>query len=152
MRRPTCPAATQSARGLADPAARALAEWIAIRTAPRTVGYPRIIRFLTAYPNWPSAPTIRRRAEEALFYDRVDGETVRAFFSNQKPLTDEGKIALAGALLQTGDRKGATALIRDAYRNDELSKDARSDDPEDLSGPCSARPIYAIAPTGWSTT
>jgi soluble lytic murein transglycosylase len=114
------------ARGLSDPAARALAEWIAIRTAPRTTGYPRLIRFLTNYPNWPSAPNVRRRAEEALFYDGVDATTVRAFFSKEKPLSDEGKIALAGALLQGGDRKGAANLIRDAYRKDDLNKDTET--------------------------
>jgi soluble lytic murein transglycosylase len=108
------------ARGLSDPAARALAEWIAIRTAPRQVGHSRIMRFLAKYPNWPSAPLLKRLAEEALYYDAADAGTVRAYFSETKPVTDEGKVALAAALLQGGDKKGAAALIRDAYRNDDL--------------------------------
>src|SRR5829696_5433931 len=102
----------QAARGLADPAARALAEWIAIRTAPRNVGYNRIVRFLENYPNWPSNPALRRVAEEALYLDGVESTTVRAFFAGRKPLTDEGKVALARVRLESGDRAGAGALIR----------------------------------------
>jgi soluble lytic murein transglycosylase len=108
-------------RALADPAARALAEWVAIRTAPRSVGYGRIVRFLETYPNWPSNPALRRLAEEALYLDGVETSTVRAFFAGRKPLTDEGKVALARARLESGDRAGASALIRDAYRNDPLA-------------------------------
>src|SRR4051812_25085435 len=115
-----------NARALADPAARALAEWIAIRTAPRTIGFSRISRLLAAYPNWPSAPTLRRRAEEALYFDDADAGTVRAFFAQQKPLTDEGKVALARVVLADGDRQRAAALIRDAYRNDALSSDLQA--------------------------
>lgn len=116
-----------NARTLSDPAARAAAEWIAIRTASRTVGFGRIMRFLAAYPNWPSAPTLRRRAEEALYNDDADAGTVRAFFASQRPLTDEGKAALARTLLASGDQRGAATLIRDAYRNDALSDGLEAD-------------------------
>ena len=44
------------ARSLNDPASRAAAEWIAIRTASRQVGFQRISAFLRAYPSWPAAP------------------------------------------------------------------------------------------------
>ncbi|MDQ0470779.1 lytic transglycosylase domain-containing protein [Labrys wisconsinensis] len=110
-----------SARSISDPAARATAEWIAIRTAPRQIGYARIARFLTSLPNWPSARSVRARGEEALYNDNIDDGTVRASFAAQAPQTDEGKVALARVLLKAGDRAGATALIRDAYRNDSLS-------------------------------
>ena len=72
MRRPTSPAVTRSPAPSATPRPRALAEWIAIRTAPRNVGYDRITRFLETYPNWPSNQTLRRRAEEALYFSAVD--------------------------------------------------------------------------------
>jgi len=121
------------ARSLTDPAAKAAAEWIAIRTAARQVGYRRISSFLSAYPNWPAAATVRRRAEEALYNDDVDDAIVRGFFAGQKPLTDEGKVALAAALLHAGDQKGASALIRDAYRNDGLSGTLEGDILKDYS-------------------
>src|SRR5262249_29521069 len=37
-----------------------------------------------------------------------------------------GKVALAAALIEIGDRKGAAAQIRDAYRNDDLAKDVET--------------------------
>ena len=115
------------ARSLNDPASRAAAEWIAIRTASRQVGFQRISAFLRAYPSWPAAPGLRKRAEEALYNDAADAGTVRAFFAAGRPETDEGKVALAGALLRAGDRRGASALIRDAYRNDPLSGQLEAD-------------------------
>ncbi|WP_307437521.1 lytic transglycosylase domain-containing protein [Labrys monachus] len=115
------------ARSLADPASRAAAEWISIRTASRQVGFQRIAGFLTAYPSWPAAPALRLRAEEALYNEKLDPGTVRAFFADTSPQTDEGKVALAGALLRAGDQRRPVALIRDAYRNDTLSGQIEAD-------------------------
>ena len=107
----------------------------------------RITRFLETYPNWPSNAALRRRAEEALYLDGVDRSVVRAFFAGRKPLTDEGKIALARALLADGDRNGAAALIRDAYRNDSLSKDLEATIVSDYGGlPVARRPQVPCRP------
>ncbi|MFN8829588.1 MAG: lytic transglycosylase domain-containing protein [Labrys sp. (in: a-proteobacteria)] len=116
-----------AAAGLSDPAARAIAEWVAIRSAPRDIGFKRIQAFVKRYPKWPAALTISRRAEEALYYDNASAAVVEAFFDGRKPLTDEGKIALAEVRLAAGDKKGATALVRDAYRNDPLTKPLEAD-------------------------
>ena len=48
------------------------------------------------------------------------------FFANNKPLSAKGKLALARALLAQGDRKGAEALVREAWRNDALLAGGRS--------------------------
>ncbi|CAM5769030.1 lytic transglycosylase [Labrys miyagiensis] len=115
------------ARSLNDPASRATAEWIAIRSAARQVGFQRINAFLTAYPAWPGNGLLRRRAEEALYNDGMDAGTIRSFFASSAPETDEGKVALASVLLRSGDQQAAAALIRDAYRNDPLSGQLEAD-------------------------
>jgi soluble lytic murein transglycosylase len=115
------------ARSLNDPASRATAEWIAIRNASRQVGFQRINAFLTAYPSWPGNALLRRRAEEALYNDNLDAGTIRGFFASSPPETDEGKIALASVLLRSGDQDKAAALIRDAYRNDDLTGQLEAD-------------------------
>ena len=43
---------------------------------------------------------------------------VQVFSSAERPITAKGKLALARALLLSGDRAGAQALVRDAWRND----------------------------------
>jgi len=48
-------------------AARATAEWIAIRTAPRQIGYARIRPLPHQFPELAFAKSLRARGEEALY-------------------------------------------------------------------------------------
>src|ERR1700730_6708418 len=78
-----------------DPAAKALVTWLAIRTTTKDVGFDRTVQFLRERPNWPNQVLIRRRAEKMLYDEERDAATVRAFFAQSRPLTGEGKLALA---------------------------------------------------------
>ena len=64
---------------------------------------------------------MRRRAESALWDEKRDNATVRAFFDGTKPLTAKGKFALARASLAQGDPSGAAQLARQAWREDTCS-------------------------------
>ncbi len=110
-----------------DPAARALVTWLALRMTPKDVGFDRAAQFLHERPNWPSASLIRRRTEKLLYDENRDAATVRAFFASAKPISGEGKLALARALLASGDRVGALLLVQSAWREDELSKDSEKE-------------------------
>ncbi|HLL27355.1 MAG TPA: lytic transglycosylase domain-containing protein [Xanthobacteraceae bacterium] len=110
-----------------DPAARALVTWLAIRTTTKDVGFDRTAQFLRERPNWPNQVLIRRRAEKMLYDEERDAATVRAFFAQTRPLTGEGKLALAKVLAAGGDQNGAAALVRAAWREDELSGDSEKD-------------------------
>ncbi|MGP0090553.1 MAG: transglycosylase SLT domain-containing protein [Xanthobacteraceae bacterium] len=118
--------ATEAEHGMEDPVARKLAEWIILRREDNGVSFDRYVAFLTANPSWPSIPMLRRKAEAALFEDHRDGATIRAFFANEKPTTAKGKFALARALLAQGDRAGAAAFARDAWRRDSFSHDVET--------------------------
>jgi soluble lytic murein transglycosylase len=69
---------------------------------------------------------LRRRAEARLWDDKVDAATVHAFTSD-RPSTAKGRLALARILLGEGDRDGAKALVRAAYRSEDLSERTESD-------------------------
>ncbi len=56
----------------------------------------------------------------------VDDATVLAFFAGHKPTTAKGRFMLAHALLAKGDREGATALVRHAWRYDDSSADTEN--------------------------
>ena len=71
-------------------------------------------------------PLFRRRAENALWNDGVDDATVLAFFAKHKPRTAKGRYMLARALLAQGDRAGAAALVRYAWRYEDCSADVES--------------------------
>ena len=66
--------------------------------------------------------TLRRRTESALWDERRDLSTVRAFFRTSKPITTKGRVALARALLAEGDSAGAAQLARQAWREDACSR------------------------------
>ncbi|MGN6573727.1 MAG: transglycosylase SLT domain-containing protein, partial [Pseudolabrys sp.] len=108
-------------RGLSDPVARKLAEWIILRSDATDAGYARYAAFIDANPAWPHVALFRRRAENALWDDKADDATVRAFFARRQPTTAKGRYVLARALLAQGDRAGATALVREAWRTQDCS-------------------------------
>jgi len=110
---------------LRDPAARTVAEWLAIRWNSRQIGFGRIAAFLRQNPNWPASDLIRRRAEEALWLENVDAGTVRAFFARSQPTCGMGQLALARALGGRGSE--AARLVHAAWRHDDLTPDVERD-------------------------
>jgi soluble lytic murein transglycosylase len=104
-----------------DPLARKLVEWVLLRSDNNTAGFSRYADFINANPSWPSMGLLRRRAEAMLWQEQDDPAFVRAAFAKQQPLSSKGRLALARALLAFGDRAGAQAQVREAWRNDALS-------------------------------
>jgi soluble lytic murein transglycosylase len=118
--------ADAAARSISNPAARKLAEWAILRSDNTNPSFERYAAFVTANPSWPHAPLFRRRAENALWNDGVSDATVLAFFAKHEPRTAKGRYMLARTLLTQGDRAGAIALVRYAWRYEECSADAES--------------------------
>jgi soluble lytic murein transglycosylase len=110
-------------KSITDPVARKLAEWIILRSDNTHPSFQRYTNFINANPSWPHAPLFRRRAENALWNDRLDDGTVRAFFADHAPTTAKGRYMLARALLAQGDRTAAEELVRKAWREDYCSPD-----------------------------
>jgi soluble lytic murein transglycosylase len=115
--------ATNAERGISDPLARKLVEWVILRNDDNQAGFARYNAFITANPSWPSMVTFRRRAEAMLWQERAPPATVRAYFADTKPLSAKGRFALARALLLDGDRAGAQFYAREAWRLDSFSED-----------------------------
>jgi soluble lytic murein transglycosylase len=110
-----------------DPAARALIQWLAIRLTPKDIGFARTAGFIREHPDWPNQIYMRRRAERLLYDDKPDAKIVRGYFAKDVPVSGEGKLALARALLASGDRTRAQALVRSAWHGDDLSKEIESE-------------------------
>ena len=134
LRNGDAPKALNLAGQMRDPAARALLQWAAIRLTPKDIGFEKINAFLRERPHWPHQSLMRRRAEKLLYDEKRDTATVRAFFSREKPISGEGKLALARALLAAGDKNGAHALVREAWQGDDLSKDIETETLKEFSG------------------
>lgn len=109
-----------------DPAARTLMRWLAIRTSPK-VGFDRIATFLAKHPDFPTRKALRRRGEDALYAEMRTAregrlnKSVKSYFASEPPTLASGKIALATVLMGEGDKARATALVRDAWREDNFN-------------------------------
>lgn len=108
------------AQTIDDRTARALLEWVAIRSGASLIPFSRIDAFLKAHPNYPATSLFRRRAEEMLVAEKKSPAVIRAFFHGQRPVSPAGRIALALALKAEGQIEGANALARQSWLQDHL--------------------------------
>jgi len=110
---------------LSDPAARAVAEWFAIRSgAP--IGFERIMAFRKDYPDWPMTTRLLRRMEDTFLAEQRSTAQIRTFFAEQAPVTATGRIAYGFALKNDGLDKEAEELIRRAWREDSFGSQTES--------------------------
>jgi soluble lytic murein transglycosylase len=114
---------TDLQKTMSDPLARKLVEWVLLRGDNNTSDYSRYAAFIGANPSWPSIGLLRRKAEAMLWQEQAEPASVRAIFAKDPPRTAKGRFALARAFLALGDRAGAQAQLRDAWRNEALSMD-----------------------------
>ena len=118
--------ATDAQQRISDPTARKLVEWAILRSGNNGADYARLQTFIVANPSWPNIAMFRRRAEAMLWEEQADLATIRALIDG-KPVSAKGRFALGRALLAQGDRAGAQALIRDAWRTEPMPFDAEEE-------------------------
>jgi soluble lytic murein transglycosylase len=110
-----------------DQAAIKLVELLYLRDHWKDAGYERIMDFLNSAPKWPLAETLIKRAEQELYKDRAPADKVLSHFAQRKPLSPEGKLALARAKAEKGAQKEAQLLVKQVW--------ADADVPADLEQP-----------------
>jgi soluble lytic murein transglycosylase len=115
--------ATSVQATISDPVARKLVEWIILRSDGNGANSTRYLNFIAANPNWPSLAMFRRRAEAMFWVENVKPAQALRFFDGSPPQSGMGRLVLARALLAQGDTEGASAQVREAWRNDPLSAD-----------------------------
>jgi soluble lytic murein transglycosylase len=113
--------ATAAGKAIGDPAAQKLVEWFILKHPDGAANFARYDSFITDNPGWPSMGQLRRRAEACLWQERSDAATVHRF-TGDRPASPKGSFALARALLAEGDRDGATRLVRESWRSEELAE------------------------------
>jgi soluble lytic murein transglycosylase len=106
------------ARRSGDQAAVKLVELIFLRDHGQEAGYPRILAFLNAAPNWPLTETLLKRAEQALYEHSEAPDVVNSHFATRKPLTAYGALCLARASYAGGDAALGKKWLRYAWGNE----------------------------------
>jgi soluble lytic murein transglycosylase len=117
--------ATEAQKSISDPLARKVVEWAILRS-DEGAEFSRYAAFIGANPGWPSIVSLRRRAEAILWQERAGPATVMSFFASEPPRTGKGRFALARALLAQGNRTGAQAAVRQAWREDPFSAETEA--------------------------
>jgi soluble lytic murein transglycosylase len=114
-------AAGQAAERSGDVAAIKLVELIYLRDHPNDAGYQRIMAFLDGAPKWPLSESLMKRAERSLYVNKESPDLILGHFAKRKPVTAEGALALARALIATGDTDGARRQVETVWLNAEIT-------------------------------
>lgn len=102
---------------ISDPVARKVVEWALIDTSGELLSYDRLAAANVAMADWPRLETRITAAEAALDRAAMPADVVIAFFGENRPVTVQGAIALAGALEQRGRAAEAQDLVRTWWRD-----------------------------------
>ncbi|MCR6643093.1 MAG: lytic transglycosylase domain-containing protein [Terricaulis sp.] len=113
--------------GAADPMVRRLLHWRLATSTEAALSFEELARALNDLQGWPGRAGIRSRAEQAIFDSRLSASDRAAFLrSDGGPATGDGRIALAIALRQLGERTQANDIARAAWRDDALTTNAEN--------------------------
>jgi soluble lytic murein transglycosylase len=82
-----------------------IARWLYLRNDKTSASLNEILDFNKAYAGWPQDGALNKRLEQALFNERANAATVRANFSGRAPSTFEGRLAMALADGQNGQKR-----------------------------------------------
>lgn len=113
--------------GASDPLVRRMLQWRYATANEAPLSFSEISRALDELQGWPGRGAMRARAERAILDSSLSArERIEFLRRDNGPLTGDGRIALAIALKQTGERVEAQSLARTAWREDELSSNAEN--------------------------
>lgn len=114
--------------GAADPLIRKMLTWRLATAADAPLAFSERAQALNELQGWPGRPGMRQRAEEAIFDSSLSpGERIAFLRQENGPITGDGRIALALALNEIGQRSEAIEIARAAWREDALSERAQAD-------------------------
>jgi soluble lytic murein transglycosylase len=113
--------------GASDPLVRRMLQWRYATANDAPLSFYEISQALDELQGWPGRATMRNRAERAILDSTLSArERIDFLRRDNGPTTGDGRIALAIALKQTGERSEAHMLARNAWREDELSANAEN--------------------------
>ncbi len=110
----------EAAKAALDEVGRTTLEWTALRLQAKAAGHQRIAAFIDKNPDWPTAGFLQSRLEDALYVNKAPHALVRERFATRAPATTSGRLALARAHLAAGRKADAEALVKKAWREDDM--------------------------------
>lgn len=109
----------------ADPVVKNLIMWKRASDGVPGMTFDELNTALTMLPDWPKTGRMRARAEEIIEQSSLDARARIEWLEKSGPVTGQGKVALANALRETGQRQRADEVIKDVWRNHTLPSDVQ---------------------------
>ncbi len=94
--------------------------WRELTESDRPLRFEEVRAFLDRHGDWPRSARLRRRVEESLG-PSIPASAILAYFGKFPPLTGRGRLMLASALLDRGDRKRAFRELAAAWPSARLT-------------------------------
>lgn len=111
--------------GASDPLVRRMLQWRWAASTDAPLYFSDIARALNELERWPGRNVMRTRAEQAIYDSTLSASERVAFLRSEGgPQTGDGRIALAIALKETGQRGEASEIARAAWRESALTSTA----------------------------
>jgi len=108
-----------------DPLVRRMLQWRWASSSDAPLSFYDIKQALDDLQGWPGRTSMRQRAEQAIFTSTLSASERIAFLRQDNgPLTGDGRIALAMALRDSGQRSEANEIARAAWRDEALTSAA----------------------------
>lgn len=105
-----------------DPLIRHMLQWRWAAAPEAPLYFNDIKQALDELQGWPGRTSMRQRAEQAIFDSTLSPNDRIAFLRQDNgPITGDGRIALAMALRDAGQRSEGNEMARAAWRNDALT-------------------------------
>src|SRR5690606_34943729 len=99
--------------GASDPLVRRMLQWRLATSAQAPLFFNELRNALNDLQGWPGRTNMRARAEQAIFDSPLSAEERIGFLRQENgPVSGDGRIALAIALKNTGQRSQAIELAR----------------------------------------
>jgi soluble lytic murein transglycosylase len=118
-----------------DPLVRRMLQWRWASANEAPLYFYDIKQALDELQGWPGRTTMRTRAEQAIFDSPLSAQERVAFLRQDGgPLTGDGRMALAIALRDAGQRTEAEQIARASWREDALTSTAEDRALEEFSG------------------
>lgn len=99
-----------------------LVKWLAAISGDPGVSSAAIAATIADCQGWPGQTLLRLRYEQALRREQPKPETVLRAFDERPPMTGDGSLLLARALISVGRKDDAEKLIRDLWRSQDISE------------------------------
>jgi soluble lytic murein transglycosylase len=105
-----------------DPLVRRMLQWRWAASTEAPLYFSDIAQALDELQGWPGRTTMRQRAEQAIFDSSLrPAERIAFLRQDGGPITGDGRIALAVALKEAGQRGEANDIARTAFRDSGLT-------------------------------